>query len=342
VSRLDGADRLLALVVRLLPAGRRDWGRAMRAESTAIKPARERWAFALGCLRVVLAQPAVLRAVGYPLLAVAILVAVLRWSTGIGYAPLRWGVVGTVALLLGLAWWARRPGVLGPVADGWAPRAVRAGGCLLVGAITAGFASSVGTHGPPEDAARFGVPIFAVLLSSYLVGFLALTARRTATAGRTLATGVGAPVAAAAVWLAVQVGFPPLPTNVGGSLFAMGLAAAVVVVLAGAPQYGAPRDAALAALCVGTLGPLLVFADVVLLSSYGPAWLIPDLVPMALSPADDVANSRIEIQDPYVVMLFLAALSAVLLSVVSIAGRRGRILHTEPEDLTAPEPAATA
>ena len=71
-----------------------------------------------------------------------------------------------------------------------------------------------------------------------------------------------------------------------------------------------------------TLGPLLVFAEVVLLSSYGPAWLIPDLVPMALSPADDLANSRIEIQDPYVAMLFLACLSALVLTVASIAGGR--------------------
>ena len=36
---LVSADLLLALVVRLLPAGRRDWGRAMRAE-TAVAPAR--------------------------------------------------------------------------------------------------------------------------------------------------------------------------------------------------------------------------------------------------------------------------------------------------------------
>jgi hypothetical protein len=58
---------------------------------------------------------------------------------------------------------------------------------------------------------------------------------------------------------------------------------------------------------------------VLLLSSYGPAWLIPDLVPAALSPADDLANSRVEIQDPYVAMLFLAAL---VLTIASITGRR--------------------
>ena len=68
------------------------------------------------------------------------------------------------------------------------------------------------------------------------------------------------------------------------------------------------------------------------LSGAGPAWLIPDLVPMAISPADDVANSRIEINDPYVALLFPAGLTALPLTVVSIATRRrspvpGRVTH---------------
>ena len=326
---MDGADRLLALVVRLLPAGRRDWGRAMRAESAAIEPARERWVHALGCVRVVLAQPAVVRAVGYPLVGVALLGAVLRWSGGIAYAPLRWGVVAIVAFLLGVAWSGRRPGLLGPVGRGRVARAVRAGTCLLVGAMTAAFGSAAGTHGPPEEQARTGVPIFAVFLGSYLIGFLALTAHRTAATGRALALGVGGSFAAAVAWLMAQFAFPPLSASAAGAVVAIGLAVAVVA-LAGAGRDGGARSAALAALCVSTLGPLLVFVEVVLLSSYGPAWLIPDLVPAALSPADDLANSRIEIQDPYVAMLFLACLSAIVLTVASIAGRTARDTGAAP------------
>lgn len=316
-----GPDRVLAVAVRLLPAARRDWGRAMRAESAVIEPGRERWGYAMGCLRVVLAQPAVLRAIGYPMLAVAILGAVLRWSGGIAYAPLRWGVVAVVALLLGVAWWGRRPGVLGPVGLGRPARSVRAGGCLLVGGMTAAFASAVGTHGPPDEQARAAVPLFAILLTSYLVGFLALTAHRTAATGRALVTAVAAAFAAAGIWLALQFAFPPLPANIGGSLMAMTLAIVAVLLAAAKPGSGA-RDAVLAALCVSLLTPLLVFVGVALASSYGPAWLIPDLVPAALSPADDLANSRIEIQDPYVAMLFLACLSALALTVASVAGRR--------------------
>jgi hypothetical protein len=59
-----------------------------------------------------------------------------------------------------------------------------------------------------------------------------------------------------------------------------------------------------------------------LLSSYGPARLIPDLVPAALTPADDLANSRIEIQDPYVALLFLSCLLAFALSAACVVTRR--------------------
>jgi len=90
----------------------------------------------------------------------------------------------------------------------------------------------------------------------------------------------------------------------------------------GAGLRWSSRETLLAGMSVSLLAPLLVFVDVLLLSSYGPAWLIPDLVPAALSPADDLANSRIEIQDPNVAMLFLACLAALVLTIASITGRR--------------------
>ncbi|WP_327001270.1 hypothetical protein OHA72_39950 [Dactylosporangium sp. NBC_01737] len=313
---------LLTLVVRLLPAGHRDWGRAMLAETAAVPPGRERWTHALGCVGAVLSLPPVLRAIGYPLVALAVLAAVLQWSAGIAYGPLRWGVVGIIALLQVVALWGRRAGVLGPVGDGRTARAVRAGGCLFVAAATATFAAAAGTHGPPQEQARFGVPIFAVFLTSYLVGFLAVTARRTAVTGRALAVGVAAAFAATGIWLVLQFAFPPLPTNVGGAVFTIGCGvAAVTVVLSRADRW---RDTLLAALCASMLAPLLVFTAVVLTSSYGPARLIPDLVPAALTPADDLANSRIEIQDPYVAMLFLACLAALVLTVASATAGRAR------------------
>ncbi|HTJ35569.1 MAG TPA: hypothetical protein VL738_20295 [Dactylosporangium sp.] len=320
-ARGDGADRLLALVVWLLPAGRRDWGRAMRAESAAIAPGRERWGHALGCMRVVLAQPAALRTVGYPLLAVAVLAGALRWSGGIGYAPLRWGIMGALALLLGVAWWGRRPGVLGPVGAGRTARAVRAGGACLVGALAAAFASTAGSHGSPREQATVGLPVFALVLTCCLLGILTVTAERAEVSGPALGTGAAASLAAAAWWLTTQLAFPPMPASAGGAVVVTGLGIGAVVFI-GARRDDGAQETLLAALFVPVLTPLLIFAQVLVLSGYGPARLIPDLVPAALSPADNLANSRIEVQDPYVALLFLAGLAALVLTFASVAGRR--------------------
>jgi hypothetical protein len=98
----------------------------------------------------------------------------------------------------------------------------------------------------------------------------------------------------------------------------------IVAVAANARRGGDPARGLLAALHAGIVGALLIVVLVVVLSSYGPAGLIPDLVPAALTPADDLANSRIEIQDPYVALLFLSGLLAVALSAVSVMIRRPR------------------
>jgi hypothetical protein len=55
VSDRDAAARLLAGVVRLLPASRREWGRAMEAELAAIARPAERRRYALSSLRGVVA-----------------------------------------------------------------------------------------------------------------------------------------------------------------------------------------------------------------------------------------------------------------------------------------------
>jgi hypothetical protein len=325
VSRVgrDGAELLLTGAVWLLPVGRRDWGQAMRAELAAVEGRPSRWQYALGCTRALVTQPAVLRRVGYPLLMIGALVAVLVWTRGIGYAPLRWGVVAVVANLVAVAWWGRRPGPLGPVGSGRAAQLVRAGGYLLVGGLTAAFAGSAGTHGPAAEQARGGVPVFAVLLTSCLVGLLALTARRSIATGRVLASGVGAGVAAAGLWLAAVLVAPPIPVDVTAALVLVA-AAMVAAGVANSGRRGGTAPSVLAALAAGTLALLLIFVAVGLLSSFGPATVIPRLVPAALSPADDLANSRDEIQDPYVALLALAALTASMLSIASLTAARPR------------------
>jgi hypothetical protein len=69
---------------------------------------------------------------------------------------------------------------------------------------------------------------------------------------------------------------------------------------------------------------VLIFVAVILLSSYGPASLIPDLAPAALTPADDLAQSRNEIQDPYVAIFLLGAILSAAVAVTSLVGGRGK------------------
>jgi hypothetical protein len=84
----------------------------MRAELTGIGSGRARWRFALGCVLAVAAQPMVLRGTGYPLLVVGVLGAVVAGTGTVTYAPLRWGFVVLVSILVAVSWLGRRRGVL--------------------------------------------------------------------------------------------------------------------------------------------------------------------------------------------------------------------------------------
>jgi hypothetical protein len=80
-----GPDRVLRGATRLLPAGREEWGRAMRAELAALD--RGRWSFALSCTRGVVSRSATLarlvRAGGLAVIATEVLVFVAQGRTDI-------------------------------------------------------------------------------------------------------------------------------------------------------------------------------------------------------------------------------------------------------------------
>ncbi len=322
MSRLgrDPASWLLAGAARLLPPARGEWGRAMRAELAGIESGQARWRFALGCIRVVASQPAVLPGIGYPLLMAGVLVAVVTWTDTVAYAPLRWALVALVSILVAIAWLGRRAGMLGPVGKGWAARLVRAGGYLLVGVTTLGVVVFMESASNPSEKAGNGVPILAVVLTSYLLGFLTVTAHRSAATGRVLTTGAGLGVAAAAVWLVAVLAAPPIPPSVAAAL-ALIAAAITAAAFANAGRRGSTDYSLLAALCAGTVAALLIVILVAVLANYGPPSLIPDLAPAALTPAADLAQSRIEIEDPYVAVLFLGCLLAAILSITTIVTR---------------------
>jgi hypothetical protein len=291
----------------------------MRAELIGIASGRERWRFALSCLRAVLRQPAALGRVGYGALVTAALAAVIALTGPIAYHPLRLGVIGVVGVLLALSWLGRRSGLIGPVAAGRPARIVRTGGYVLVTVLTVAFISGLLGHGSPQDQLAYGVPIFGLGLAGYLLGFLALTSGRSAVPGSTLAVSGSAGVGAAVLWLASVLIWPPIPHDIKLATVAVGAAMLPAAFITGADGY---RHAILAAFGAGTVGALLVTFQVLLLSSVGPQSLIPDLAPAALTRAADELQSRSEIQDPYVRLLALGWLFSMALTVTSIAIRR--------------------
>jgi hypothetical protein len=312
VSARDGAGRLLALAVRLLPPARRPWGAAMQAELAAIESAGQRWRFAAGCVRVVVTRPAVLRRVGYPLLMAGVLAVTLWWTSRIGYPPFRWGLVSVVAVQLVLAALGRVRGPLGPVGEGWTARVVRAGGYLLLTAWTVSLTAFMLTQDPGEMAG--GMPIFGLLLTSYLIGALTLTAQRSAATRRVLIAGVGGGGAAATLFTVGAFVTPPIPADLTPALELLALA---MLAAAAAARTGGAQRSLLAALCAGTVAAILIGTALMLLSTYAPPSLIPDLAPAALSRADDLAQSRQELQDPYLWLLLLGAVTAVAQSIAA-------------------------
>lgn len=316
MSRRDAAARLLAAAAGVLPAGHRDWGVAMRAELADIVPRGDRWRFTAGCVRVVATRPAVWRHIGYPVLMVAVLVATVLETARTEYAPMHRGLIALVGILVLVACLGH-VGPLGPVADDRAARASRAVALLLVGALAAEAVVSM-AHKTNHDVA--GVPVFTVMFVGYLLGFIALTARRSPASTPTLAIGVAAGGLAAAGWTALVVAVPPIPPDPAWAvlLTLAGMAAAGRI----AGRRGGGTAELLAGTCAGTVATVLILNVFTALRLFGPAWLIPNVTPHALTPASRLAESRIEIADTYLWLMLFGWLIAIGLCVTALAGRR--------------------
>lgn len=324
----DLADRLLAGVTRMMPAGRSEWGRAMQAELATIETARRRLSFVAGCARTVVREPSAYRRAGYPLLVAAALAAAGVKASTLTYLPLRVCLVALVGVLAIVSWRGRRPGLLGPVGTSRSAHAMRIAGYLTVAASTIWLLANLGKNPDQAPSAVRTAPFAAVALAVFLIGFLTLTSRRCAADSRVLISGAASGVAAALLWVAVVVLFHPIPTNIVGALLAVG-AAMLTAGLVSAHGRASTGRSLLAALAAGVISALLIVQAVVVLSALGPASFIPDLAAPALTAADDLAQSRNEIQDPYVGVAFIGFVLAALLSVTASRAKGAK----EPDPL---------
>jgi hypothetical protein len=325
-ERNDGPRLLLATVVRLLPHGRKDWGRAMAAELDGIAPPRDRWSFAIGCAATVARQFTVLRSLAYTMVTVAAVAGVAVWSRDISYAPLRWGVMGLVVALAAVITLGRVPGPLGPVASNRTAGLLRSVGFVAVAVAATGFIAHMHVRVNQIDEARYGVPIIGSMLLCYLVGIVAVTAHRSLATARALRWGAVTGTGAALAWLTASVAFGRLPAS-PRLAFVLLLAAVPVVAYATARH---PAQVWVGSLVAGTIGTLLIVIELVVMATYAPARMIPDLAPAALTPADDLAQSRAELQDPYVALFVIGGLIGLTLAVTSMVARTRRVAAAQP------------
>jgi hypothetical protein len=319
-SGRDAASRLLTAAVRSLPADRADWGQAMLAELVSIEPRRARLGFAWGCVRATATQYRFLRGAAHAIAVLAVVGAVFAWAVTIDFLPMTGALDLVVSILAVACWQGRRAAMLGPVGDGVVAWLLRVGGYLLAGAIVLACLTHLNpaTDGAAEDS--IGPMLLAVVLASYLLGLMTVSARRSAATTRVLATAAGCGLGAATLWLASVLMAPPISPSAGWALTLTVLAAIAAAALNSGRAGGSQRGL-LAALLAGTASAGLIVVLVVVLASAGPPNLIPNLS-HGLTPADRLAQSRVEIFEPYMVVLALGSLLAAALSAASIATRQ--------------------
>jgi hypothetical protein len=312
----DRPARLLSAAARVLPAGRRDWARAMQAELAAIDQPAERWSFAWGCLRA----SHLLRGVVHLLAVLGALAALLTWTATLDYSPLAWILSVVASVLAAVCWQARRSGLFGPTGDGVVAWLLRGAGYLTAAAVA--VVALAHAHPATLEAADAGDGLLALgaVTGSFLIGLTTASARRSAATRRVLVIGAGSALGATVLWLIVVLVVPPIPASVGWALAVTAVAAGTAV-LFGAGRSGATQDGLLAGLLATAGTMVLVFLAVLLLARFGPDRLIPDLTPAAL-PGRRLSESRIEIVDPYVLILILSAVAATALGLAAVLSRR--------------------
>jgi hypothetical protein len=274
---------LLGCSARLLPADRRDWARALRAEAYQVPAGWRRLSWLAGGVRLT-ARAALSRRVGYPL-AFAAAAAGTAWSAWSGPAGdsavviNRVDVIMVAVILAGLPWAIRR--TRGPVTGGGLARLVRTGGYAAVLALVVVKAAVERVaDAPPNNLegpvrAWVGEVVFLAVMAGYAAVILTFTARRSPAAPATVAIGtaVGA-ILGVLIFALGPLGFPlrftgSWPAGLYDTAIAVGallaLSAPVAAGLAATRRADRSllagsrwRQGAMAGLCTGAAAALVV------------------------------------------------------------------------------------
>ena len=313
----DLSSCALAVVVRLLPSHRSDWGQAMQAELAALDDAQARRRYALGCARAVLSDHAAIRTVAAHMIALTFGAFAFALAISISAVGVRIQTIAFVVVLGILAWSGRRSGLLGPIAEDGPARRIRTGGYAVLGAYIMPALASIALGSPEHD--RSGVWALYLALTLYLATVLFAMARHTAAPPRCLRLITALTIAGLAAWWVPMLLDASVRAHPSWALLSVAVTVLLGLVVATALRWP-PRQAALAALATGVATCLLIF-----LAAQSTYLLDPQLVPdlghvPGMTATGQVDQNRAEAVDPYVAELLLgAALGAML-----IAGSRPR------------------
>jgi MFS family permease len=311
----DLSDRTLAVMVRLLPSHRAEWGLAMRAELASLDDAGTRRRYALGCMRAVLRDHTAMRTVALHVVAVMFGAVAVAFAISINGVGVQIETILFVSALGVLAWAGRRRGPLGPTADHPPARRVRATGYVVLGAYILPALGSFAGASPRHD--QSGVWMFYVAVSLYLATLLLVTAQRTAARPRTLYLIAVVTVAGLAAWWVPMLLNASVRAHPSWALLTVAGTVTVGLVIATVLRWPS-RQAAFAALSAGVAISLLVFLAAQSTYIVNPS-LVPNLgrVP-GMTAGAEVEQNRAEAVDPYVAELLLGAvLGAVLIAATS-------------------------
>jgi hypothetical protein len=270
---------LLRRSVALMPAGRREWAEALRAETAAV-PADQRLAWMTGGLRLTVREAGLRRRLGCPL-AFAAAAAGTAWSAWSGPSgdpavPInRVDVIAMAVILAALPWGIRR--ACGPVAGGRLARGVRIGGYAAVLALVlVKTAVRRVADAPPNNlggaaGAWLGEAVFVAVMTGYAAVILACTARRSPAVRAAVLTGTAGGTALGVVAYALgPLGFPlrfagPWPTRLYDAAMALGVLLALCAPTAAGlatvrrrPAGSRAWQGAIAGLCTGAAAALVV------------------------------------------------------------------------------------
>ena len=321
-SARDLSDRALAVIVRLLPSQRSEWGRAMRAELASLDDLRVRRRFTLGCVRAVLSDRVALRAVALHVVALTFGAVALALAISINGLGVRIQTFVFISALGALAWSGRRSGPLGPVADNPPARRIRVAGYVMLGSYIlpalASFASASARHD------QSGVWTFYVAVTLYLATVLLVTAQRTAARPRVLQLIAVLTVAGVTAWWVAMLLEPGVRAHPGWALLSVAGSITLGLIVAIALRWPSAQ-ARSAVVGTGVAVCLLIFLAAAATYAVDPS-LAPDLghVP-GMTAGGEADQNRAEAVDPYVVELFLGAVLGAVLIAATAASRRVRL-----------------